>query len=82
MIVRNAGGGRDFVTIEGEVLRCDFYGCRAEALIDVPSMDIGPEFHRDVREIFAERGWASKSRDRWRLQPIDFCPDHIPKRQW
>lgn len=69
------------MTIDGDVLRCDFYGCRAEALLDMPSQFISPEFHHEIRQTFAERGWASKGRDR--NEPhVDYCPDHIPKRPW
>ena len=70
------------MTIDGDVLKCNFYGCRAEGSLDMPSLVISPELHHEIRQTFAERGWASKRRDRWSEPHIDFCPDHIPKRPW
>jgi len=71
------------VTIHRDVLKCDFFGCRAQAALDVPTLGvISPELHYEIRRTFAEQGWASKSRDGWSEPYIDYCPDHIPKYPW
>ena len=56
------------MTVDGNTIRCDAYGCRAESLLE-GAVAVSPEY---VRVRFALRGWTPAGQD----GDLDHCPAH------
>jgi hypothetical protein len=56
------------VTVEGNTIKCDAYGCRAVSLLDTAAW-VSAEY---LRMRFAMKGWRMAGDE----GELDFCPRH------
>ena len=74
--------GGDSMTVDRNILRCDGYGCAAEAHLEVgtPTVGTDPEVRGEVRRRFASDGWTTDLSPFWQ-ETLDFCPLHTPEQR-
>jgi len=66
--------------VDGNTLKCDYFGCRINALMATPVTDTRPVPRSELRLHFSQRGWTSREVDDWSGDHIDYCPVHTVKR--
>jgi len=64
------------MTLEGNWMRCDAFGCDGATLFDVRTISTGARRPDEIRRWFGLNGWRSVAGDGGSEGQLDFCPLH------
>ena len=64
------------MTVDGNWIQCDGYGCHTATLFDVRTISTGAKTPADIRRWFAMDGWISKPGEGGSEWHVDYCPLH------
>jgi hypothetical protein len=64
------------VTLDGNWIKCDAFGCEIATIFDVRTMSTGAKSPKDIRRWFAMDGWTSVPGGGGSEGMRDYCPLH------
>ncbi len=64
------------MTVNGNTIRCDAYGCRIGLSLGIRPPGATTTMPEDVRKWFAMDGWTSTAREGVSGSQVDYCPLH------